>query len=144
MGSSPGEHLVHYLVDTPRGPAGVLEELVYADDGAPTALVVAQGWFARRRHEVPVDEITVIDHRARRVLVTGGSTPVESRGALGTLLDRLAASVRHAMAKPAARNLAGGNSLQLDGTGDAPRRVDLPRRSRRRKGPPAFEDPERL
>jgi hypothetical protein len=103
MGPRAGDHLVHYLVDTPEGPAGVLDELVYGDDGAPTALVVAQGWFARRRREVPVGEIASIDHGARRVLLASGSTSVEDRGALATLLDRLAAAVRRRVGRPAAR-----------------------------------------
>jgi hypothetical protein len=98
-----GEHLVHYLVDTPEGPAGVLDALVYGDDGAPTALVVAQGWFARRRHEVPVGQIASIDHGARRVLLSSGSTSVEGRGTLATFLDRLAAAVRRLVRRRAPR-----------------------------------------
>ena len=59
-----------YLVDAmPAEPIGVLDEVVVDRDGRPTELVVACGWFGRRRCSVGVDEVHDIEPENRRVRV---------------------------------------------------------------------------
>jgi hypothetical protein len=81
------EAIVHYLVDSPDGPVGVVDSWV-PDAAAPSALVVAQGWFGQRRLVLPVDAILGVDHANRRVLVGRGAAPLERRGLVGRLLGR--------------------------------------------------------
>ena len=58
------------LVDAmPAEPIGVLDEVVVDRDGRPTELVVACGWFGRRRCSVGVDEVHDIEPENRRVRV---------------------------------------------------------------------------
>lgn len=59
-----------FLVDDADGQElGVVEELETGRDGAVSALVVAGGWFGRRRTRVPVEEIDEIVPAHRRIVV---------------------------------------------------------------------------
>jgi nucleotide-binding universal stress UspA family protein len=81
------EAMVHYLVDTPEGAVGVLDEWIRDDRGRPTGLVVAQGWFGRRRFEIPLEKLTAVDHACRRVVVASGAAPLGPKGALERLME---------------------------------------------------------
>lgn len=57
-----------FLVDALHDePVGVVDEVVVDQEGRPEALVVAAGWFGRRRFIVPVEDVDEIDPRGRRV-----------------------------------------------------------------------------
>jgi hypothetical protein len=59
-----------FLVDgADGGEIGVVEEVQTAPDGTVTALVVAGGWFGRRRARIPVDAIDSITLADRRIIV---------------------------------------------------------------------------
>jgi MYXO-CTERM domain-containing protein len=59
-----------FLVDGADGQElGVVEEVETGTDGAVTALVVAGGWFGRRRARIPVEAIDVITPADRRIVV---------------------------------------------------------------------------
>jgi hypothetical protein len=81
--------MVDYHVDTPDGPVGVLEEWRLGADGKPVGIVVAQGWFGRRRVEVPLALVDDVDPESGRVLLARGAAPLEqparSRARLGPL-----------------------------------------------------------
>jgi hypothetical protein len=57
--------MVHYLVDTPEGAVGILDGWERDEHGRPKTLLVAQGWFGRRRFEIPVEKLLKIDHERR-------------------------------------------------------------------------------
>jgi hypothetical protein len=65
------EAMIHYLVDTPDGPVGVLDGWERDADGHTEKLVGAHGWFGRRRFTVPVEDVLRIDHERRSVLIAG-------------------------------------------------------------------------
>lgn len=73
------EELVTYRVDVPDGPAGVLEG-VGREEGDRLTLTIAQGWFGRRKHDVPASAIADVDHGARRILLAAGAAEPERRG----------------------------------------------------------------
>jgi hypothetical protein len=75
--TNPREELVHYLVDTPDGPVGVLIDVTEDATGRPVTLLIGQGWFGRRTLAVAADSIIGINHRARRILLTTGAAPLE-------------------------------------------------------------------
>lgn len=79
--------MVDYLVDTLDGPIGVLDGWERDDRGKPTKLVVGQGWFGRRRYEIPVDDLIHVDHEGRRLLLASGAAPLE-RSLRQRLIDR--------------------------------------------------------
>lgn len=84
------DEMLSYLVDTPDGAVGVLDGCARDEWGRPTALIVAQGWFGRRRLRVPVDEIIQVDHESRRIVLSQGSAPLErKKNLLQRLVDRL-------------------------------------------------------
>jgi PRC-barrel domain len=61
-----------FLVDgADGGEIGVVEEVETAPDGTVTALVVAGGWFGRRRARIPVEAIDAITPADRRIVVRG-------------------------------------------------------------------------
>ena len=78
--------MIHYLVDTPDGAVGVLDRWTRDEQGRPVSLIVAQGWFGRRRFEIPLEELIQIDHEARRIVLARGAAPLYR-----TLTQRLAA-----------------------------------------------------
>lgn len=78
--------MIHYLVDTPDGAVGVLDRWKRDEQGRPLALIVAQGWFGRRRFAIPLEELIQIDHEARRIVLARGAAPLYR-----TLTQRLAA-----------------------------------------------------
>jgi hypothetical protein len=49
--------------------------------------MVVQGWFGRRRVEVPVEHLREIDHVRRRILVDGGAATLEPEGPLQRLME---------------------------------------------------------
>ena len=78
---------VDYLVDTPDGSVGIVDEWKRDEHGRPRALIVAQGWFGRRRIEVPLDAILEIDHEDRRIILARGAAPIEPTGPLQRLVE---------------------------------------------------------
>jgi nucleotide-binding universal stress UspA family protein len=49
-------------------------------------LIVAQGWFGRRRVEIPIETIREVDHDRRRLVLRRGAVPPEPNGPLQRLL----------------------------------------------------------
>lgn len=78
--------MIHYLVDTPDGAVGVLDRWKRDEQGRPVSLIVAQGWFGRRRFEIRLEELIQIDHEARRIVLDRGAAPLYR-----TLTQRLVA-----------------------------------------------------
>jgi nucleotide-binding universal stress UspA family protein len=78
--------MVDYLVDTPDGAVGVLDDWGRDEHGRPTTLILAQGWFGRRRYEVPVAKLLEIDDERRHMVLARGAAPLEPRGLLQRLL----------------------------------------------------------
>lgn len=59
-----------FLVDRLDGREfGVVDDVETAPDGTVTALVVAGGWFGRRRSRIAMDEIETIIPAERRIVV---------------------------------------------------------------------------
>lgn len=59
-----------FLVDDSNGrDVGVVEEVETGPDGAALSLLVAGGWFGRRRRRIPVDAIETIEPGGRRIVV---------------------------------------------------------------------------
>ena len=69
--------MIHYLVDTPDGAVGVLDRWERDQQGRPVSLIVSQGWFGRRRFEIPLEELIQIDHEARRIVLARGAAPLD-------------------------------------------------------------------
>jgi hypothetical protein len=51
-------------------------------------MVVAKGWFGRRRFEVPIELLLEVDHERRRVVLARGAAPLERKGPLQRLAER--------------------------------------------------------
>ena len=79
--------MVYYLVDTPDGSLGVLDGWDRDENGRLQALSVAQGWFGRRRFEIPIETLLQIDHERRRIVLARGAAPLEPKGPLRRLLE---------------------------------------------------------
>jgi nucleotide-binding universal stress UspA family protein len=79
--------IVDYLVDTPDGSVGIVDGWKRDEHGRPQAVIVAQGWFARRRFDVPLEALREIDHEGRRIILARGAAPLESRGPLRRLVE---------------------------------------------------------
>jgi nucleotide-binding universal stress UspA family protein len=79
--------MVDYLVDTPDGSVGILDGWVRDERGQPKALIVAQGWFGRRRFEIPLDALVEIDHEDSRIILARGAAPLEPKGPFQRLVD---------------------------------------------------------
>jgi hypothetical protein len=71
--------MVHYLVDTPEGAVGILDGWERDEHGRPKTLLGAQGWFGRRRFEIPVEKPLKIDHERRRLVLARGAAPLVPR-----------------------------------------------------------------
>lgn len=78
---------IHYLVDTPEGSVGVVDGWERDEHDRPQALIVAQGWFGRRRFVVPLEALLEIDHADRRIILARGAAPLESKGPMQRLLE---------------------------------------------------------
>jgi nucleotide-binding universal stress UspA family protein len=79
--------MVHYLVDTPDGSVGIVDGWVRDEHARPQALIVAQGWFGRRRFEIPLEKLIEIDHEHRRIVLARGVVPLEPKGPLQRLVE---------------------------------------------------------
>jgi nucleotide-binding universal stress UspA family protein len=79
--------MVDYLVGTPDGSVGVVDGWVRDERGQPQALIVAQGWFGRRRFEIPLDALIEIDHEDRRIILASGAAPLESKASFQRLVE---------------------------------------------------------
>jgi hypothetical protein len=60
-----------FHVVEPEGVVGVVDEVIADRDGTPRSLIVADGWFGRRRFVVPLDELVSIDEGNRTVSIEG-------------------------------------------------------------------------
>jgi nucleotide-binding universal stress UspA family protein len=79
--------IVDYLVDTPDGSVGVVDGWTRDERGQAQALIVAQGWFGRRRFEIPLDALIEIDHEDRRIILARGAAPLEPKGPFQRLVE---------------------------------------------------------
>lgn len=79
--------IVDYHVDTPDGSVGIVDGWERDEHGRPQAVIVAQGWFGRRRFEVPLERLIGIDHEERRIIVARGAAPLEPKGPLQRLIE---------------------------------------------------------
>jgi nucleotide-binding universal stress UspA family protein len=79
--------MVDYLVDTPDGSVGIVDGWTRDERGQPQALIVAQGWFRRRRFEIPLDALIEIDHEDRRIILARGAAPLEPKGPFQRLVE---------------------------------------------------------
>jgi hypothetical protein len=66
-----------FLVDSPEGAVGVVDEVLRRMDGGVDSLAVAGGWFGRRRHLISAREVEEIRPGAQRLVVRTGAAPVE-------------------------------------------------------------------
>lgn len=71
--------MVHYLVDTPDGSVGIVDGWERDEHGRPRSLIVAQGWFGRRRFEIPLEAVLEINHEDRRIILARGAAPLEPK-----------------------------------------------------------------
>lgn len=71
------DEMVYYLIETPDGAVGVFDGCERDEHGRPTVLLVAQGWFGRRRFEIPVQKIIEVDHGRRRIVLARGAAPLD-------------------------------------------------------------------
>jgi hypothetical protein len=62
-----------YRVETSDGLVGVLDGSLRDEQGRARSLVVAQGWFGRRRLEIPLEEVARVDHRGGRIVLVAGA-----------------------------------------------------------------------
>jgi nucleotide-binding universal stress UspA family protein len=79
--------MVDYLVDTPDGSVGIVDGWIRDERGHPQTLIVAQGWFGRRRFEIPLDALIEIDHEDRRIILARGAAPHEPKGPFQRLVE---------------------------------------------------------
>jgi len=79
--------MVNYLVGTPDGSVGIVDGWERDEHGRPQALVVAQGWFGRRRLEIPLEAVVGIDHEDLRIILAPGAAPLEPKGPLQRLVE---------------------------------------------------------
>jgi nucleotide-binding universal stress UspA family protein len=79
--------IVDYLVDTPDGSVGIVDGWVRDEHARPQALIIAQGWFGRRRFEIPLGKLIEIDHEHRRIVLARGVVPLEPKGPLHRLVE---------------------------------------------------------
>ncbi len=68
-----------FLVDSPDGGIGVVDEIVRTPDG-DIALSVAGGWFGRRQCLIPANEVEEIRPGPQRILVRAAAVHGKPRG----------------------------------------------------------------
>jgi nucleotide-binding universal stress UspA family protein len=78
--------MVDYLVDTPDGSVGIVDGWERDEHARPQTLIVAQGWFGRRRFQIPLEKLIEIDHEHRRIVPARGAAPLEPKGPLQRLV----------------------------------------------------------
>jgi hypothetical protein len=78
---------VDYLVDTPDGSVGVVDGWERDEHGRPQTLIVSQGWFGRRRFEIPLEALVEIDHEDRRIILARDAAPLEPKRPLQRLAE---------------------------------------------------------
>jgi hypothetical protein len=66
-----------FLVDSPEGEVGVVDEVVRTAEGDVGFLAVAGGWFGRRRHLIATRDIEEIHPGSQRLLVRAAAAPAE-------------------------------------------------------------------
>jgi hypothetical protein len=68
-----------FLVDAiPDERVGVVDDVLVDEDGHARALVVASGWFGRRRLVVPVEDVAEICPRERRLRLRRAARPLDA------------------------------------------------------------------
>ncbi len=65
----------HYEVMAAEGVIGVVDDVLATRDGTPTAIVISDGWFGRRRFLVPLDELRSIDTDERTITIQDRRSP---------------------------------------------------------------------
>jgi nucleotide-binding universal stress UspA family protein len=80
--------MVHYLVDAPDGSVGIVDAWVRDEHGRPQALIVAQGWFGRRRFEIPLDALVEVGREDRRITLARDAAALEPKGPFQRLVER--------------------------------------------------------
>jgi len=68
-----------FLVDSPEGAVGVVDEIVRTADGE-TALAVAGGWFGRRQYMIRASDVVEIRPGPQRIVVRAAAVDGERRG----------------------------------------------------------------
>jgi hypothetical protein len=68
-----------FLVDSPEGAVGVVDEIVRTSAGE-IGLVVAGGWFGRHQYVIPAGDVQEIRPGPQRILVRAAAVDVEPRG----------------------------------------------------------------
>jgi len=84
--------MVNYLVGTPDGSVGIVDGWERDEHARLQTLIVAQGWFGRRRFQIPLEKLIEIDHEHRRIVLARGAAPLEPKGPLQRLVARFSAS----------------------------------------------------
>ncbi len=80
-----------FLVDSPQGVIGVVDEVVRTAEGGVGFLLVGGGWFGRRRYLIPRNDVEEIRPGPQRLVVRGvPAPPGRSPGARRFLFDLLA------------------------------------------------------
>lgn len=69
--------MIHHLVDTPDGTVGVLDGWNRDEHGRPVSMIVSQGWFGRRRFEIPLEKLVRVDREGRRIVLVRGAAPLD-------------------------------------------------------------------
>jgi nucleotide-binding universal stress UspA family protein len=88
--SPPGDFLdrmVYYLVETPDATVGIVDGWERDEHARPQALIVAQGWFGRRKFGIPVEKLIEIDHEHRRVVLARGAAGPGPKGPFQWLVE---------------------------------------------------------
>ena len=79
------DHCHGFLVDSPGGSVGVVDDVITAGDSdRAEGLVIATGWFGRRRITIGVNDVREIDPRGRRLAISQSLEKVPKRGDSGS------------------------------------------------------------
>jgi hypothetical protein len=116
---------VDYLAQTPDGPVGIVDGWKRNEQGRASAIIIAQGWFGRRRFEIPIDKLIEIDHKKRRVVLAPAAAPPEPTG----LLHRLVAPERGRTANETTTTRPERGRMANEATAQGPQGLDESRRT---------------